>query len=117
MLFLISRHRLAVGSSQLQTVPASGEQQWLRGAVLANLANAQALVFDHLDDLQFKAGAKDSSGFRVVHVRCRFRLDNLSLCLFKLDHHTLKWEKITSARPPKDIDAIYSLQGLEADLD
>ena len=56
--------------------------------VFADLPYAQALGFDHLNDLQFEAGVKDSSEFRMVHVSCRFTFDNLSLCLFKLDHHT-----------------------------
>ena len=57
--------------------------------VFADLRNAQALNFDHLDDLQFEAGVKDPSGFGMVHVSCRFSFDNLSLCLFKSDHHSL----------------------------
>ena len=55
--------------------------------VFADLPNTQALGFDHLNNLQFKAGVEDSSGFRIAHVCCRFSFDNLSLCLFKLDHH------------------------------
>ena len=56
--------------------------------VFADLCDAQSLRFDHLNDMQFEAGVKDSSGFGIVHVSCRFSFDNLSLCLFKLDHHT-----------------------------
>ena len=36
--------------------------------VFANLADAQALAFDHLSDLQLKARVKGSSGFLIVHV-------------------------------------------------
>jgi hypothetical protein len=43
-----------------------------------------------LNDLQFEARVKDSSGFGIVHVSCHFTFDNLSLCLFKLDHHKAK---------------------------
>ena len=36
--------------------------------VFAYLADAQTLAFDHLSDLQLKAGVKGSSGFLMVHV-------------------------------------------------
>jgi len=54
--------------------------------VFADLTNIQALGLDHLNDLQFKAKVEDSSGFKIAHVCCRFSSNNLSLCLFKLDH-------------------------------
>ena len=38
--------------------------------VFADLADAQALSFDHLSDLQLEAGVKGSSGFLSAHV-CR----------------------------------------------
>ena len=38
--------------------------------VFTDLADAQALNFDHLSHLQFKAGVKGSSGFLVVQF-CR----------------------------------------------
>ena len=38
--------------------------------VFANLADAQALAFDRLSDLQLEAGVKGSSVFLIVHV-CR----------------------------------------------
>ena len=56
--------------------------------IFADLPNAQALGFEHLNDLQFEAGVKDSSGFGIAQVSCRFSFDNLSWCLFKLGHHT-----------------------------
>jgi hypothetical protein len=56
--------------------------------VLADLPDTQALDFDHLNDLEFKARIKASSGFLILHVlrHLSFR-KNLSLCPFKLDHH------------------------------
>ena len=36
--------------------------------VLANLPDTQALDFDHLNDLQFEACVKASSGFLILHV-------------------------------------------------
>ena len=53
----------------------------------ADLSDAQALDLELLSDLQFEAGFKDSPGLGIVHAGCCFSFDNLSLCLFKLDHH------------------------------
>ena len=36
--------------------------------VLANLPDTQALNFDHLNDLEFEACVKASSGFLILHV-------------------------------------------------
>lgn len=55
--------------------------------VFADLADAQALGFDHLSDLELETSVKDSAGFFGVHCCCHLGLKNLSLCLFKLDHH------------------------------
>ena len=43
--------------------------------------------FDHLDDLQLEVCVKYSSGFRVAHGLCHFGFNNLSGCLFLLDHY------------------------------
>ena len=43
--------------------------------------------FDHLDDLQLEVCVKYSSGFRVAHGSCHFGFNNLSGCLFLLDHY------------------------------
>ena len=80
--------------------------------VFADLPNAQALNFDHLDDLQFEAGVKDSSGFGIVHVSCRFSFDNLSLCLFKLDHH----KTYQQSRPKGSVRTRLEAQLAEAQL-
>jgi hypothetical protein len=57
--------------------------------VFTDLTDAQALDFDHLSYLQLEAGIKGSSGFLVIHFCRHLGLENLSLCLFKLDHHSL----------------------------
>jgi len=41
-----------------------------------------------LYDLQLEAGVKDSSRFRVAHGLYHFDFNNLSDCLFLLDHYT-----------------------------
>lgn len=69
-----------------QPAPDGGGAQ---AHIFTDLTDAQALNFDHLDDLQLEAGVKESFGFGIVHVSCRFSFDNLSLCLFKLDRHTM----------------------------
>ena len=51
------------------------------------MGDAQPLGLDHLDDLQLEAGVKYSSGFLVAHGLCHFGFNNLSGCLFLLDHH------------------------------
>ena len=57
--------------------------------VLANLLETQALDFDHLNDLQFEACVKASSGILILHVLCHLgSWKNLSLCPFKLNNHT-----------------------------
>ena len=57
--------------------------------VFTDLADAQALNFDHLGHLQFEAGVKGSSGFLIVHFCRHLGLKkNLSLYLVKLNHHT-----------------------------
>ena len=50
------------------------------------MGDAQPLGLDHLDDLQLEAGVKYSSGFLVAHGLCHFGFNNLSGCLFLLDH-------------------------------
>ena len=69
-----------------EPAPDGGRSQ---AHVYADLADAQALRFNPLHDLQFEAGLEDSSRFGIAHVDCRLTSDNLSLCLFKLDHHSL----------------------------
>ena len=44
--------------------------------------------FNHLHDLQFEVCVKYSSGFRVAHGLAYFGFNNLSGCLFLLDHHS-----------------------------
>jgi hypothetical protein len=40
--------------------------------------------------LQLKAGVEHSSEFRITHGLCQFGFNNLSGCLFLLDHYRLK---------------------------
>jgi hypothetical protein len=39
------------------------------------------IIWTHLDDLQFETGVKDSSGFGIAHVSCRFSLTTCR-CVF-----------------------------------
>ena len=56
--------------------------------VFTDLADAQALGFDHLSYLELEACVNGSSGFLIVHFCRRLGLKNLLLCRFKLDHHS-----------------------------
>jgi hypothetical protein len=58
--------------------------------ILSDLADAQALNFDHLRDLQLEACIKGSSRLLVVHVGCHLGLKKPIVVFFKLDHHTVK---------------------------
>jgi hypothetical protein len=53
--------------------------------VLADLLETQALSLDHLNDLEFEACVKASSGFLILHILRHLGSEkNLSLCPFKL---------------------------------
>jgi hypothetical protein len=54
----------------------------------ADLGDAQTLRLDHLDDLQLEVRVEYSSDFRIAHGLCHFGFNNLSGCLFLLDHYT-----------------------------
>ena len=57
--------------------------------VLHSQAAAQALRFNLLHNLRLDVCVKYSSGFRVAHGLCHFGFNNLSGCLFLLDHYRL----------------------------
>ena len=58
--------------------------------VFAHLADAQALRFNHLHDLQLEVCVEYSSGFRIAHGLAVFGFNNLTGCLFLLDHYRFK---------------------------
>ena len=53
--------------------------------VLTYLADAQALDFDHLDDLQLEVGIEDPLDFGLLTVHAISVFNNLSGCLFLLN--------------------------------
>ena len=65
--------------------------------VFTDLADAQALGFDHLSYLELETCVKGSSGFWGIHCCRHLGFKNLSLCLFKLDHHMTSRSEVPQA--------------------
>jgi hypothetical protein len=92
----IARHR---------TAPPSGELRLTNAHALAHMLNAESLLFDHSDDLQFAAWIETTAlpchanllGWRMVH---------LSRCPSKLEHYTFRRQN--AKRPPVTASAKYA---------
>ena len=72
--------------------------------------------FDHLHHLKFEVCIKHSSGFLIAHGFCHFGFNNLSGCLFLLDHHKLEREN-KELRRANEILKLASAFFAQAELD